>query len=104
MCVLSCWCVACGVQAKEREKKQYEKEYLASLSKSVKDAKVADYIASRTIDGSDVLDPTGRVFKIEPSQVRPCVVVGVAGIDCCVACLRRQWLILLMFDLPGVWL
>jgi hypothetical protein len=59
------------VQAKEKEKKQYEKEYLASLSKSVKDAKVADYIASRTVDGSDVLDPTGRVFKVEPSQVCP---------------------------------
>ena len=35
------------VQAKEREKKRYEKEYLASLSRTVQDAKTADYIAGR---------------------------------------------------------
>ena len=56
-------------QRKEREKKKFEKEYLASLSRSVKDAKTADYISSRTVNGADVLDPTGRTFKIEPSQV-----------------------------------
>lgn len=57
------------VQAKEREKKRYEKEYLASLSRTVQDAKTADYIAGRTVDGSDVLDPTGRTFTVQPSQV-----------------------------------
>ena len=58
-----------AVQNKERQRKQYEKDYLASLSRTVKDEKTAQYIASRTIDGADVLDPTGRAHKIEPSQV-----------------------------------
>ena len=55
-------------QRKEREKKKFEKEYLASLSGSVKDAKTADYISSRTVNGADVLDPTGRTFKIASSR------------------------------------
>ncbi len=41
----------------------------ASLSRSVKEAKVSDFIASRTKSGQDVLDPTGRAFAVQPSQV-----------------------------------
>ncbi len=57
------------VETKERHHVEAMREYQASLSRSVKEAKVSDYISSRTKSGQDVLDPSGRTFTIQPSQV-----------------------------------
>jgi hypothetical protein len=56
-------------ELKHREHAEAVREYQASLSRAVREAKVSDFIAARTKTGEDVLDPTGRSFKIQPSQV-----------------------------------
>eukprot|EP00818_Percolomonas_sp_WS_P008353 CAMPEP_0117438994 /NCGR_PEP_ID=MMETSP0759-20121206/2341_1 /TAXON_ID=63605 /ORGANISM="Percolomonas cosmopolitus, Strain WS" /LENGTH=1511 /DNA_ID=CAMNT_0005230705 /DNA_START=439 /DNA_END=4974 /DNA_ORIENTATION=+ len=40
-----------------------------SISKRAQDEKVANYIASRTQNGSDVIDPLGKEARIHPSKV-----------------------------------
>lgn len=42
---------------------------LCWLRRNVTDARNREYLRSRTIDSTDVLDPSGRNFRVEPSQV-----------------------------------
>lgn len=39
-------------------------------NRHVNDARNREYLRAKTVDGTDVLDPSGRRFRVEPSQVR----------------------------------
>ena len=89
-------------EAKERVHVEAVKAYQQSLSRANKEAKVSQFIAGRTQSGEDVLDPTGRTFKVQPSQVttvkdhgfglgkaRGDIVEMVRRLRCFTACNRR---------------
>ncbi|CAM9586927.1 unnamed protein product, partial [Sphacelaria rigidula] len=56
--------------ARERTEREHEQRFRKELGKHVTDARNREYLRARTVDGTDVLDPTGRTFRVEPSQVR----------------------------------
>jgi hypothetical protein len=51
----------------EKEKQAYEKKYQKELGRSVVEKRIKEYMLSRT--GQDIVDPTGKMFRIYPSQV-----------------------------------
>ncbi|CAM9167315.1 unnamed protein product, partial [Hapterophycus canaliculatus] len=55
--------------AKARYDKDQEQRMRDELGRHVVDARNREYLRSRTVDGTDVLDPSGRSFRVEPSQV-----------------------------------
>ncbi|CAK9111468.1 Cilia- and flagella-associated protein 74 [Durusdinium trenchii] len=55
--------------AQEAHDKAYEEEYAKSLGRHVHEKRIQEYMQSRTIGGVDSIDPTGRQFRVQPSQV-----------------------------------
>eukprot|EP00742_Colponemidia_sp_Colp-10_P008825 GILJ01009584.1.p1 GENE.GILJ01009584.1~~GILJ01009584.1.p1 ORF type:complete len:1812 (-),score=327.15 GILJ01009584.1:58-4746(-) len=53
----------------EKREKAYDEKYRRELGRREKEKRIHDYLVSRTVDGRDMVDPTGREFKIKPSQV-----------------------------------
>ncbi|CAM9207030.1 unnamed protein product, partial [Laminaria digitata] len=54
---------------KARVDKEMEKRFRDELGKHVTDARNRAYLRAKTVDGTDVLDPSGRKVRVEPSQV-----------------------------------
>ncbi|CBJ27963.1 conserved unknown protein [Ectocarpus siliculosus] len=55
--------------AKVRSDKDQEQRMRDELGRHVVDARNREYLRARTVDGTDILDPSGRSFRIEASQV-----------------------------------
>jgi len=55
--------------AADTEEKQYAQVYTKSLGRHVAEENTRKYMQSRTIGRVDTIDPSGRAFRIEPSQV-----------------------------------
>ena len=55
--------------AAARKELEYEEVYQREMGRAAKEARVSQYISKRTKGGEDIIDPTGRTFRIEPSQV-----------------------------------
>jgi hypothetical protein len=53
----------------ERMEKEYESSYRNEQGKEVIEKRNRDYLISKTTNKTDLIDPTGKIFKIEPSQV-----------------------------------
>ena len=56
-------------EAVERHHKQYVDKYQSELGRKAKEDRVRQYMISKTSNHAELVDPTGRVFRIEPSQV-----------------------------------
>eukprot|EP00903_Cladosiphon_okamuranus_P020361 g18681.t1 len=56
-------------EAKARSDKEQEQRMRDELGRHVVDARNREFLRSRTVDGTDILDPSGRSFRVEPSQV-----------------------------------
>lgn len=59
-----------------REEKKVEDEYKRSISRPVRESATTAYIMDRTKGHTDSMDPTGRIFRVEPRQA---TVVKPAG-------------------------
>ncbi|CAB1100550.1 unnamed protein product [Ectocarpus sp. CCAP 1310/34] len=55
--------------AKVRSDRDQEQRMRDELGRHVVDARNREYLRARTIDGMDILDPSGRSFRVEASQV-----------------------------------
>ncbi|CAN0059637.1 unnamed protein product, partial [Ectocarpus sp. 12 AP-2014] len=55
--------------AKVRSDKDQEQRMRDELGRHVVDARNREYLRARTVDGTDILDPSGRSFRVEASQV-----------------------------------
>lgn len=53
----------------EAIEKEYEKKQRDELGRHVIEARNRDYIASVTLDGREMLDPSGRASRVDPSQI-----------------------------------
>ncbi|CAM9260061.1 unnamed protein product, partial [Ectocarpus fasciculatus] len=53
----------------EAIEKEYEKKQRDELGRHVIEARNREYIASVTMDGREMLDPSGRAARIDPSQI-----------------------------------
>jgi hypothetical protein len=56
-------------EQKEREHKQYDEAFQKEQGRAAKETKVKNYLQSRTRGGVEMVDPTGRSARIDPSQV-----------------------------------
>ena len=52
----------------EHQHKQYAKKYRDEKGRHITEARTEAYLRSVTIGGKDMVDPTGRVFRIQPSS------------------------------------
>jgi NAD(P)H-hydrate repair Nnr-like enzyme with NAD(P)H-hydrate epimerase domain len=56
-------------EQKDREHKQYDEAFQKEQGRAAKETKVKSYLQSRTRGGVEMVDPTGRSARIDPSQV-----------------------------------
>jgi hypothetical protein len=54
---------------KEAEARAYETAYRRSLGRHVTEERNAAYLKSKTTTGTDIIDPTGKLHRVQPSQV-----------------------------------
>merc|ERR1719502_397103 len=54
---------------KDKLEKEYEKKQRDELGRHVTEERNKKYIQENTVSGTDIIDPTGKKFRIEPSQV-----------------------------------
>ncbi|GBG33374.1 Cilia- and flagella-associated protein 74 [Hondaea fermentalgiana] len=53
----------------EAKEKAYEEQYTKSLGRHAAEERTLEYMQSRTIGGVASVDPSGRTFRVQPSQV-----------------------------------
>ena len=57
------------LDAEARAERDVQEEYKRSISRTVREANLSAYIMDKTIGHTDTMDPSGREFRVEPSQV-----------------------------------
>lgn len=53
----------------QRRARETEEQFVKSMGRSYLETQHAQYIASHTKSGESVVDPTGRLPRIDPSKV-----------------------------------
>ena len=55
--------------AEERKERDYEESFRDSLGRGDRERKAREYMKRMTKGGKEMIDPTGRGFRIQPSSV-----------------------------------